>query len=71
MEGDAAFGNAGVVIAISIHALRVEGDRHLTSHCYLSLLISIHALRVEGDVCAVNEIRHLRISIHALRVEGD
>ena len=34
---------------ISIHALRVEGDRgrKYFSICYM--LISIHALRVEGD----------------------
>ena len=56
---------------ISIHALRVEGDKSgvlllRQSH------ISIHALRVEGDdrwglFCYFK----LRISIHALRVEGD
>ena len=35
--------------AISIHALRVEGDHHATDPCGGRLVISIHALRVEGD----------------------
>ena len=34
--------------SISIHALRVEGDK--TGHIYIrTVRISIHALRVEGD----------------------
>ena len=33
---------------ISIHALRVEGDRELCDKAAL-VIISIHALRVEGD----------------------
>ena len=60
-----------VAEAISIHALREEGD-WLSSLLARRLRISIHALREEGD-------RHLRkarpagheISIHALREEGD
>ena len=34
--------------AISIHALRVEGDHFVFRDCRV-ILISIHALRVEGD----------------------
>ena len=57
--------------AISIHALRVEGD--CSPECLAKYrLISIHALRVEGDII-LPRIRYDRrkISIHALRVEGD
>ena len=60
-----------VVLKISIHALRVEGDldlyRHISAH-----RISIHALRVEGD-SETNAATSASdaISIHALRVEGD
>ena len=56
--------------SISIHALRVEGDRHdqsTGSGCN----ISIHALRVEGDFFGCCCRPAPRISIHALRVEGD
>ena len=35
--------------AISIHALREEGDLHLLDLCAGHELISIHALREEGD----------------------
>ena len=41
--------------AISIHALREEGDLHLGQVPHLRHLISIHALREEGDV---QVIRH-------------
>ena len=62
----------GALLSISIHALRVEGDRALV-WLYVRRVheISIHALRVEGD--RLRSIRRLRymISIHALRVEGD
>ena len=34
--------------SISIHTLRVEGDRRI-QHTYTPLPISIHTLRVEGD----------------------
>ena len=34
---------------ISIHALRVEGDRRVCRGRYMRAKISIHALRVEGD----------------------
>ena len=55
---------------ISIHALRVEGDKIAPFVKHLHY-ISIHALRVEGDdsVEFVNNVTC--ISIHALRVEGD
>ena len=59
------------IAAISIHALRVEGDgyRPLPDTGYS---ISIHALRVEGD-CEdyAGNFGQAMISIHALRVEGD
>ena len=52
MEGDATdFEGAPALILISIHALRVEGDKEkqaMAENC----IISIHALRVEGD-CAL------------------
>ena len=35
--------------AISIHALREEGDFHLNFCCFCFFAISIHALREEGD----------------------
>ena len=57
--------------AISIHALREEGDLWRGSvHC-AGCEISIHALREEGDRCTVSRIISLAISIHALREEGD
>ena len=55
---------------ISIHALRVEGDKGLEKICKI-LSISIHALRVEGDLLLVGAAASASISIHALRVEGD
>ena len=36
-------------LMISIHALRVEGDRYNADRMGLTTDISIHALRVEGD----------------------
>ena len=57
--------------AISIHALRVEGDRCVRTHLASSIQISIHALRVEGDCKLILLHYYTRISIHALRVEGD
>ena len=56
---------------ISIHALRVEGDRIVTLVNIESIEISIHALRVEGDIFSRACTRVVKISIHALRVEGD
>ena len=72
VEGDADKVNHNISQqAISIHALRVEGD--LTEYLdILEIKISIHALRVEGDPPHKNEwLDILLISIHALRVEGD
>ena len=59
------------LLAISIHALREEGDV-LHIHLIAVLGISIHALREEGD-CAGFSVRlsGKDISIHALREEGD
>ena len=37
-----------MILVISIHALRVEGDSHPMLAGYI-INISIHALRVEGD----------------------
>ena len=57
--------------AISIHALREEGDRGLAGACSKSQ-ISIHALREEGDQDGQAKAnRAAAISIHALREEGD
>ena len=58
------------VIAISIHALREEGDTPLLTPL-LSILISIHALREEGDRVRGAGAGLHGISIHALREEGD
>ena len=43
--------------AISIHALREEGDG-ICSSSYVSVRISIHALREEGDLAMVDKIYH-------------
>ena len=56
--------------SISIHALRVEGDR-VGCRTVGNRHISIHALRVEGDLEDRGKYLVNRISIHALRVEGD
>ena len=62
---------AGCGRAISIHALREEGDRLKRDRCGTSP-ISIHALREEGDGAKFSlENTALFISIHALREEGD
>ena len=37
-------------ILISIHALRVEGDRLVVDIAPFMTMISIHTLRVEGDI---------------------
>ena len=58
------------VLAISIHALRVEGDADRLVR-RRGLVISIHALRVEGDLGFTTAMHLYGISIHALRVEGD
>ena len=56
--------------AISIHALRGEGD-HIDLDRPFILTISIHALRGEGDPSVPFWISDRLISIHALRGEGD
>ena len=58
--------------AISIHALREEGDNNSFRFTAIPLTISIHALREEGDgVTAASLVPVNDISIHALREEGD
>ena len=57
--------------AISIHALREEGDLRRFRSRSSSLHISIHALREEGDNFPQACRYHHHISIHALREEGD
>ena len=57
--------------AISIHALRVEGDCVSQGADVCIIGISIHALRVEGDIMVYYSFPLIFISIHALRVEGD
>ena len=56
--------------AISIHALREEGDPLRFPASYLQS-ISIHALREEGDLYRQLKKAYTVISIHALREEGD
>ncbi len=56
--------------AISIHALREEGDGNSWGD-YSGVHISIHALREEGDLAYSAAWSALQISIHALREEGD
>ena len=58
-------------MAISIHALREEGD--MTARATIDrLMISIHALREEGDRPKDHAVFYgIDISIHALREEGD
>ena len=57
--------------AISIHALREEGDLHPDQRKGQVRSISIHALREEGDSVRPVAVHTVRISIHALREEGD
>ena len=60
-----------VIIIISIHALREEGDLRARRSPPPGQNISIHALREEGDA-RVAKLQHKGvISIHALREEGD
>ena len=56
---------------ISIHSLRMEGDRKAADPRLPGCAISIHSLRMEGDTVPIFEgLRH-NISIHSLRMEGD
>ena len=59
-----------VLVSISIHALREEGDS-IRPHGQRVDAISIHALREEGDLEGVARDVRANISIHALREEGD
>ena len=57
---------------ISIHSLRMEGDRQINSAITTRRNISIHSLRMEGDeMWRQNIISTTPISIHSLRMEGD
>ena len=56
--------------AISIHALRGEGDS-INGITDIVIEISIHALRGEGDTSGRENCFRAGISIHALRGEGD
>ena len=55
---------------ISIHSLRMEGDRQ-RQRLYLLHVISIHSLRMEGDPLQPPNWQAHEISIHSLRMEGD
>ncbi len=59
-----------MIVIISIHALRMEGDQ-MAKAFGLPINISIHALRMEGDWMECPFISYKKISIHALRMEGD
>ena len=60
-----------IIIGISIHSLRMEGDLvHLPGSVLTS--ISIHSLRMEGDLdTPIFTDPADMISIHSLRMEGD
>ena len=59
-------------VIISIHSLRMEGDRSRANFFSWSVTISIHSLRMEGDTCKyTNSSDKITISIHSLRMEGD
>ena len=55
---------------ISIHSLRMEGDRSRLLLDHVSG-ISIHSLRMEGDMHVFFDALFQCISIHSLRMEGD
>ena len=59
-----------LLVIISIHALREEGDAGPVVLHHASV-ISIHALREEGDMLEMYRLATRLISIHALREEGD
>ena len=66
----ALYSKFGANQTISIHALRVEGDKQSDGKFKVTR-ISIHALRVEGDPQSKVKESKVKIYIHALRVEGD
>ena len=60
------------ICCISIHSLRMEGDRMKLFFQPVINRISIHSLRMEGDMRCSSKPEHLQnISIHSLRMEGD
>ena len=59
MEGDPGWSRTNRSAGISIHALRVEGDRALGYSLLGINRISIHALRVEGD-----KMRNIFTNLH-------
>ena len=72
MEGDDRTASPHRIYnSISIHSLRMEGDKALEAQKE-ELEISIHSLRMEGDL---RHAQHIPIrgyiSIHSLRMEGD
>ena len=72
MEGD--FFNPFQMLTnyISIHSLRMEGDKYVSSDAFSASHISIHSLRMEGDQRRYGHRRtYTTISIHSLRMEGD
>ena len=56
---------------ISIHSLRMEGDRIQLEFRCQGFPISIHSLRMEGDLLVLLAVQLVKISIHSLRMEGD
>ena len=61
---------AVLVFYISIHTLRMEGDRSARVLDFIGI-ISIHTLRMEGDDNLFIFKFQFDISIHTLRMEGD
>ena len=57
--------------SISIHALRVEGDRLDVALRETQLLFLSTPSGWRATVCAKRDASYISISIHALRVEGD
>ena len=56
---------------ISIHTLRMEGDKRPAFRQMMTDAISIHTLRMEGDWRHFLRNSKCGISIHTLRMEGD
>ena len=60
-----------LLIKISIHTLRMEGDYPNFDATRHVVQISIHTLRMEGDGVDKRIGYRTAISIHTLRMEGD
>ena len=62
---------SNAALAVSIHALRVEGDTHkcTTPAPVVMFLSTPSGWRATGTLVVYNAVK--TISIHALRVEGD